>query len=173
MQGRSPDEQGKFESFCSSGTRCGGHHAGHCVLTGAPPARSGHPINTGASSLLLEKAQDRQGTCAAGCPRSLESVWTPGGRHGGSSTALQATGHFKAQIVPVEVRRKDILTSMGGAIAHGRPIGETGAVLTKKLAHSMRYRGLTRGLVTLCNRRRPRYRAADRSPALNDVTAGS
>jgi acetyl-CoA C-acetyltransferase len=38
----------------------------------------------------------------------------------------------------------------GGAIAHGQPIGATGAVLTTKLIHSMRRDGLTRGLVTLC-----------------------
>jgi hypothetical protein len=38
----------------------------------------------------------------------------------------------------------------GGAVAHGHPIGATGAVLTTKLIHSMRRDGLTRGLVTLC-----------------------
>ena len=36
------------------------------------------------------------------------------------------------------------------AVAHGHPIGATGAVLTTKLIHSMRRDGLTRGLVTLC-----------------------
>jgi acetyl-CoA C-acetyltransferase len=38
----------------------------------------------------------------------------------------------------------------GGAVAHGHPIGATGAVLTTKLIHSMRRDGLKRGLVTLC-----------------------
>ena len=38
----------------------------------------------------------------------------------------------------------------GGAIAHGHPIGATGAILTTKLIHSMRRDNLTRGLVTLC-----------------------
>jgi acetyl-CoA C-acetyltransferase len=38
----------------------------------------------------------------------------------------------------------------GGAVAHGHPIGATGAVLTTKLIHSMRRDGLTRGVVTLC-----------------------
>jgi acetyl-CoA C-acetyltransferase len=44
----------------------------------------------------------------------------------------------------------DIVNVEGGAIAHGHPIGATGAVLTTKLIHSMRRDGLTRGLVTLC-----------------------
>jgi len=35
-------------------------------------------------------------------------------------------------------------------VAHGHPIGATGAVLTTKLIHSMCRDGLTRGLVTLC-----------------------
>ena len=38
----------------------------------------------------------------------------------------------------------------GGAIAHGHPIGATGAVLTTRLLHSMKRDGLRRGLVTLC-----------------------
>ena len=44
----------------------------------------------------------------------------------------------------------DIVNVEGGAVAHGHPIGATGAVLTTKLIHSMRRDGLTRGLVTLC-----------------------
>ena len=38
----------------------------------------------------------------------------------------------------------------GGAIAHGHPIGATGAVLTTRLLHSMQRDGLRRGVVTLC-----------------------
>ena len=38
----------------------------------------------------------------------------------------------------------------GGAIAHGHAIGATGAVLTTRLAHSMRRDGVKRGMVTLC-----------------------
>jgi acetyl-CoA acetyltransferase len=45
---------------------------------------------------------------------------------------------------------EDIVNVEGGAIAHGHPIGATGAVLTTNLIHSMRRDGLTRGLVTLC-----------------------
>jgi acetyl-CoA C-acetyltransferase len=38
----------------------------------------------------------------------------------------------------------------GGAIAHGHPIGATGAILTTRLLHSMKRDGLARGVVTLC-----------------------
>lgn len=38
----------------------------------------------------------------------------------------------------------------GGAIAHGHPIGASGAVLTTRLLYSMRRDGLKRGIVTLC-----------------------
>jgi acetyl-CoA C-acetyltransferase len=44
----------------------------------------------------------------------------------------------------------DIVNVEGGAIAHGHPIGATGAVLTTRLLHSMRRDGLKRGIVTLC-----------------------
>jgi acetyl-CoA C-acetyltransferase len=45
---------------------------------------------------------------------------------------------------------EDIVNPEGGAIAHGHPIGTTGAVLTTRLQHSMRRDGLRRGIVTLC-----------------------
>jgi acetyl-CoA C-acetyltransferase len=45
---------------------------------------------------------------------------------------------------------EEIVNVEGGAVAHGHPIGATGAVLTTKLIHSMRRDGLTRGVVTLC-----------------------
>jgi len=45
---------------------------------------------------------------------------------------------------------EDIVNVEGGAVAHGHPIGATGAVLTTKLIHSLRRDGLTRGVVTLC-----------------------
>ena len=38
----------------------------------------------------------------------------------------------------------------GGAIAHGHPIGASGAVLATRLLHSMKRDGLKRGVVTLC-----------------------
>jgi len=45
---------------------------------------------------------------------------------------------------------EDIVNVEGGAIAHGHPIGATGAVLTTRLIHSMRRDCLKRGIVTLC-----------------------
>ena len=45
---------------------------------------------------------------------------------------------------------EDIVNVEGGAIAHGHPIGASGAVLTTRLLHSMARDGLRRGIVTLC-----------------------
>jgi acetyl-CoA C-acetyltransferase len=45
---------------------------------------------------------------------------------------------------------QEIVNVEGGAIAHGHPIGATGAVLTTRLIHSMRRDDLKRGIVTLC-----------------------
>ena len=45
---------------------------------------------------------------------------------------------------------EDIVNVEGGAIAHGHPIGATGAVLTTRLIHALRRDGLKRGVVTLC-----------------------
>ena len=45
---------------------------------------------------------------------------------------------------------EDILNVEGGAIAHGHPIGATGAILTTRLLHAMRREKIKRGLVTLC-----------------------
>ena len=45
---------------------------------------------------------------------------------------------------------EDIVNFEGGAIAHGHPIGATGAILTTRLLHSMRRDNLKRGIVTLC-----------------------
>ncbi len=45
---------------------------------------------------------------------------------------------------------EDVVNVEGGSIAHGHPIGATGAVLTTRLLHSMKRDGLKRGIVTLC-----------------------
>jgi acetyl-CoA C-acetyltransferase len=45
---------------------------------------------------------------------------------------------------------EDIVNVEGGAIAHGHPIGATGAILTTRLLHSMKRDNIERGLVTLC-----------------------
>jgi acetyl-CoA C-acetyltransferase len=57
--------------------------------------------------------------------------------------------------IPLAVSRElglpqDIVNVEGGAIAHGHPIGATGAVLTTRLLHSLTRDGLKRGMVTLC-----------------------
>ena len=44
----------------------------------------------------------------------------------------------------------NVVNVEGGAIAHGHPIGASGAVLTTRLLHSMQRDGLKRGVVTLC-----------------------
>jgi acetyl-CoA C-acetyltransferase len=44
----------------------------------------------------------------------------------------------------------DVVNGEGGAIAHGHPIGATGAVLTTRLLHSMQRDGISKGIVTLC-----------------------
>jgi acetyl-CoA C-acetyltransferase len=58
-------------------------------------------------------------------------------------------------VVPLAVLRElglpeDVVNVEGGAIAHGHPIGATGAVLTTRLLHAMRREGIRRGIVTLC-----------------------
>ena len=45
---------------------------------------------------------------------------------------------------------EEIVNVEGGAIAHGHPIGATGAILTTRLLYSMKRDGITRGVVTLC-----------------------
>lgn len=45
---------------------------------------------------------------------------------------------------------EDIVNVEGGAVAHGHPIGATGAILVTRLLHSMKRDGLSKGIVTLC-----------------------
>ncbi len=45
---------------------------------------------------------------------------------------------------------EDRVNVEGGAIAHGHPIGASGAVLATRLMHSMKRDGCRRGIVTLC-----------------------
>jgi acetyl-CoA C-acetyltransferase len=45
---------------------------------------------------------------------------------------------------------EDVVNVEGGAIAHGHPIGASGAILATRLIHSMRRDGLKNGVVTLC-----------------------
>ena len=45
---------------------------------------------------------------------------------------------------------EDIVNVEGNSIAHGHPIGATGALQTTRLLHSMQRDGLKRGVVTMC-----------------------
>jgi len=45
---------------------------------------------------------------------------------------------------------EDVVNVEGGAIAHGHPIGASGAVLTTRVLHAMERDGIKRGVVTLC-----------------------
>ncbi len=58
-------------------------------------------------------------------------------------------------VVALAIMRKlglpeEIVNVEGGAIAHGHPIGATGAILTTRLLYAMRREKLRRGIVTLC-----------------------
>ena len=80
--------------------------------------------------------------------------------------ALERAGWKKGDIQRVEINEafaaiaiavakdlglpEDIVNVEGGAIAHGHPIGATGAVLTIRFSPSMRRDGIKRGIVTLC-----------------------
>lgn len=57
--------------------------------------------------------------------------------------------------VPIAVARElglpeDIVNVEGGAVAHGHPIGATGAILVTRLLHAMKRDGISKGVVTLC-----------------------
>ena len=46
--------------------------------------------------------------------------------------------------------KEDRVNVDGGAIAHGHPIGATGAILSTRLIHGLRRSGQTRGVATMC-----------------------
>ena len=75
----------------------------------------------------------------SGPPRLPRDSGTPGLFAAIALTCLRELGLGEA-VVNVE----------GGAIAHGHPIGATGAVLTTRLLYAMKRDGLKRGVVTLC-----------------------
>jgi acetyl-CoA C-acetyltransferase len=80
--------------------------------------------------------------------------------------ALQRAGWSVADVDRVEINEafaaialaclreigfaEDVVNVEGGAIAHGHPIGASGAVLATRLMHSMKRDGCKRGIVTLC-----------------------
>ena len=46
--------------------------------------------------------------------------------------------------------REELVNVEGNSIAHGHPIGATGAIQTTRLLHSMQRDGIKRGIVTMC-----------------------
>jgi acetyl-CoA C-acetyltransferase len=83
----------------------------------------------------------------------VRQALTRAGREAGSVERVEINEAFAA--IAIVVTRElafpeDIVNVEGGAVAHGHPIGATGAILTTKLIHSMRRDGLKRGIVTLC-----------------------
>ena len=62
---------------------------------------------------------------------------------------------------------EEVVNVEGGAIAHGHPIGATGAVLTTRLLHSMQRDGLKRGDRHALHRRRSGHRAGAGAHVLN------
>ena len=86
------------------------------------------------------------------CRRSSRRCSAPDGSIGSIERAeINEAFAAIAIVVARELGLSDEIVNVdGGAVAHGHPIGATGAVLTTKLIHSMRRDGLKRGLVTLC-----------------------
>jgi acetyl-CoA C-acetyltransferase len=85
-------------------------------------------------------------------PATLQAL----GRAGWSIGDLQRVEINEAYAaIPIVVLKElglpeAIVNVEGGAVAHGHPIGATGAILITRLVHSMKRDRLKRGLVTLC-----------------------
>ena len=62
----------------------------------------------------------------------------------------------------------DVVNVEGGAIAHGHPIGASGAVLTTRLLHSMQRDGIKQGNCHAVHRRRTGNRARARIGEVTD-----
>jgi acetyl-CoA C-acetyltransferase len=130
-------------------------------------------LNSGAAAVVLmdEKRAEARGVVPAARLVSWGIAAVEPGMFGlgpvpAVRQALERAGWRAADVERVEINEafaaiaivvarelglpEDIVNVEGGAIAHGHPIGATGAVLTTRLLHSMRRDGLRRGLVTLC-----------------------
>jgi acetyl-CoA acetyltransferase len=155
-------------SAVSSARRWGGrarHARGVC--------RAPSGLNSGAAvTVLIEEAQAE---ARAVLPAARLVAWGIGAVEPGMfglgpvpavRQALERAGWRAADVERVEINEalaamaivvarelgfpEDIVTVEGGAIAHGHPIGASGAVLVTRLIHSMRRDALRRGVVTLC-----------------------
>jgi acetyl-CoA C-acetyltransferase len=130
-------------------------------------------LNSGAAAMIVASADfaERQGLAPAARIASYGVAAVEPGLFGlgpapAIRIALERAGWSLADIerieineafaaVPLAVQKElglpeDIVNVEGGAIAHGHPIGATGAVLITRLLHSMQRDGLRRGMVTLC-----------------------
>jgi acetyl-CoA C-acetyltransferase len=130
-------------------------------------------LNSGAAAMIVAGANfaERNGLVPKACIASYGIAAVEPGLFGlgpvpAINSALERAGWSLAEIerieineafaaVPLAVQKElglpeDIINVEGGAIAHGHPIGATGAVLITRLLHSMEHDGLRRGIVTLC-----------------------
>ncbi len=130
-------------------------------------------LNSGAAAMIVasRSAAERYGLEGAGRLRAYAVAAVEPGMFGlgpvpAIRKALERAGWSLKDVerieineafaaVPLAIARElgldeQIINVEGGAIAHGHPIGATGAVLTTRLLSSMRRDGLKRGIVTLC-----------------------
>lgn len=141
---------------------------------GTVTAGNASTINDGAAAVVLmsEEEAERRGVeplgylaASAVCgvdPRimgigpvpSSERVLQRAGWSWDDVDLIELNEAFAAQALAVMAHWPDEVAERvnvnGGAIAHGHPIGATGAILTVKLLYEMARRGVGRGMVTLC-----------------------
>jgi len=130
-------------------------------------------LNTGASAMIVASREFAEAKSIAPMARLAGygvAAAEPGmfglGPVPAVQQALDRAGWRKSDLERVEINEayaaiplavahelglpEDIINVEGGAVAHGHPIGATGAVLVTRLLHAMRRDGFQRGLVTLC-----------------------
>ena len=140
---------------------------------GAITAGNAPGLNSGAAAMVLAdaRAADREGLVPMGRLVAHGLAAVEPGRFGMAPVPaveqaleragwrLGDVGRFEINeafaVVPLAVAQAlgvplDVVNVEGGAIAHGHPIGATGALLVTRLLHSMRRDGVRRGIVTLC-----------------------
>ncbi len=130
-------------------------------------------LNSAASSMIVAQRQwaeanglQPMGRLVAYGVAAVEPGWFGLGPVPAVRMALERAGWSTGDIGRIEINEafaaiaiactrelglaEDIVNVEGGSIAHGHPIGATGAILTTRLLHSMRRDGVRRGVVTLC-----------------------